>query len=111
MIVKDQLKLDALERELAALKERHFALQERYEERMVELTAAKATAEDYRKQACRPDDCRIMDRLRKANAKLEVAVGALPYALEAMIDYGASKPRVDKVREYIKQIEAIERGE
>ena len=39
MIVQDQLKLDALERELVALKERHFALQERYEKVITERDA------------------------------------------------------------------------
>ena len=45
MIVKDQLKMDVLERELNALKERHFALQERYEEVITERDALLAESQ------------------------------------------------------------------
>jgi hypothetical protein len=64
-----------------------------------ELAALKATCEDYRIQACRPDDCRIMDRLRKANAKLDVAVGALKALRPALFAVSA-----------LEKIDAIERG-
>jgi hypothetical protein len=171
---------------------RRIAELEAVEERLLaELAAMKATCEDYRIQACKPDECRVKaerdaekelrlkweidasrlltetenqrtrivdltaraeaaeklvrdtnqlrgeawqakeaaeqqvktlmcpecalnasltEQLRKVEAKLAVAVEALPYALEAMLDYGVSKPRVDKVREAIEQIDAIERA-